>query len=439
MPVGMIESLDHEARGITRLEGKTIFVEGALPGECVEFVCFHKKPTYEIARVVRVLKASPSRVEPACPHFGVCGGCSLQHCDSDAQVAAKQRVLESNLWHLGRVIPEQLYAPIYGQPWGYRYRARLSARRVPKKGGMLIGFHERKSSFVADMQICPNLPPHVSNLLMPLRELVGGLSISAAMPQIEVAVGECVTALVLRILEPLTSADEDLLRAFADQHGVVFYLQPKGPATAYRFYPMEGPKLSYRLPDFDIEHYFSPTEFTQVNHIINRVLVRRALSLLDPQPGERIADMFCGLGNFTLPIARSGARVVGIEGSAELVCRAGENAAANGLADTVEYGVANLFEATPETLAALGYFDKMLIDPPREGALELVKAIGEDKLGGPKRIVYVSCNPATLARDAAILVAQKKYVLRGVGVVNMFPNTSHVESVALFEKSATEA
>lgn len=430
MPTGVIESLDHEARGITRLEGKTVFVEGALPGERVEYVAFRKKPTFDVAHTTRILKPSPSRVEPRCPHFGVCGGCSMQHLEPAAQVAAKQRVLESNLWHLGRIEPEQIYAPIYGPAWGYRHRARLSARLVPKKGGMLVGFHERKSSYVADMRRCENLPPRVSALLVPLRELIGALSIADAMPQIEVAVGDHVTALVLRILAPLNSADEALVRAFADTHGVVFYLQPKGPASVYRFYPVEGPQLSYRLPDYDIEHFFSPTEFTQVNHAVNRVLVRRAIELLAPQAGERIADMFCGLGNFTLPIARSGAYVVGIEGSAELVRRAGENAAANGLADRVEYGVANLFEATPESLSALGHFDKMLIDPPREGAVELVKAIGPD---GPRRIVYVSCNPATLARDAAILVTQRGYRLRGTGVVNMFPNTSHVESIALFE------
>ncbi len=431
MPTGIIESLDHEARGITRLDGKTIFVEGALPGEKVDYVCFRKKPTFEVARLERVIKASPSRVTPRCPHFGVCGGCSMQHLDPAAQVAAKQRVLEANLWHLGRVKAEQLYAPIYGAAWGYRLRARLSARNVPKKGGVLIGFHEKKSSYVADMRQCEILPPHVSKLLLPLRELVTALSICAAMPQIEVAVGETVTALVLRILEPLSGADEALLRAFADRHGVVFYLQPKGPATAYRFYPLDGPPLSYRLPDYDVEHFFSPTEFTQVNHAINRVLVRRALALLAPQSGERIADMFCGLGNFTLPIARSGAQVVGIEGSGELVRRAEENAAANGLHERVEYRVANLFAATPESLSALGAFDKMLIDPPREGAVELINAIGEN---GPQRIVYVSCSPATLARDAAILVARKGYRLRGAGVINMFPNTSHVESMALFER-----
>lgn len=430
MPTGIIESLDHEARGITRLDGKTIFVEGALPGEQVEFVSFRTKPSFEVASTERILKASPQRVAPRCPHFGVCGGCSMQHLDSTAQVAAKQRVLEANLWHLARLKAGQLYSPIYGAPWAYRQRARFSVHMVPKLG-VLVGFHERKSSFIADIRECPNLTPQVSDLLLPLRELVSALSICKAVPQIEVAVGEASTVLVLRILEPLNTADEALLRAFADRHQIVFYLQPKGPSSAFRFYPKDGAKLSYRLPDFDIEHFFAPTDFTQVNFAINRVLVRRALTLLDAQPHERIADMFCGLGNFTLPIARSGARVVGIEGNAELVRRAGENAAANGLAGQVYYAVANLFEATPASLAKLGRFDKMLIDPPREGAVELVRALGKD---APQRIVYVSCNPSTLARDAAILVQQKGYHLSGAGVINMFPNTSHVESIALFEK-----
>ena len=429
MPTGIIESLDHEGRGIARLEGKAIFVEGALPGEHVEFVSLRKKPTYEIARMERILKASPQRVTPRCPHFGVCGGCSMQHLDSVAQVAAKQRVLESNLWHLARIKAEQLYSPIYGAPWAYRQRARFSVHM--RASGALVGFHERKSSFVADMRQCDNLPPSISALLLPLRELVSALSIGKAVPQIEVAIGEALTVLVLRIMEPLNKADEARVRAFADQHEVVFYLQAKGPSSAYRFYPTDGARLSYRLPDFDIEHFFSPTDFTQVNFAINRVLVRRALALLDPQPDERIADMFCGLGNFTLPIARSGARVMGVEGNAELVRRAGENAEANGLRGLVDYGVANLFEATPKSLAALGRFDKMLIDPPREGAVALVNALGDE---GLRRIVYVSCNPSTLARDAAILVKTKGYRLRGAGVINMFPNTSHVESIALFER-----
>ncbi|MFZ2853786.1 MAG: 23S rRNA (uracil(1939)-C(5))-methyltransferase RlmD [Rhodocyclaceae bacterium] len=434
MPIGIIESLDHDGRGIARLDGKTIFVEGALPGELVEYASYRRKPSYEVARVSRIEKASGDRVVPPCPHFGVCGGCSMQHLDSVAQVAAKQRVLEDNLWHLGRLRPEQLYPAIHGVPWGYRHRARLSVRFVSKKGGVLVGFHEKKSGFIADMSQCGILPPQLSALLPPLRQLIGKLSIREQLPQIEVAVGERITALVLRNMAPLKPADESLLRAFSDQYGVVFYLQPKGPATAYRFYPLDAPALSYCLPEYDVEHFFSPTEFTQVNHAVNRVLVRRAMNLLAPRSGERIADMFCGLGNFTLPIARSGASVVGIEGSAELVGRAAENAAANGLADRVEYAVANLFEATPATVAALGHFDKMLIDPPRDGAIELVRSLGEDgQQRGPQRIVYVSCSPSTLARDAAILVNQKGYRFSGAGVVNMFPNTSHVESIALFE------
>ena len=443
MPTGVIESLDHEARGITRLEGKTIFVEGALPGEIVEYTSIRSKPTYEIARAERILKESPSRVAPKCPHFGICGGCSMQHLESSAQVAAKQRLLEANLWHLGKLKAEQLYPPVYGAPWGYRSRARFSVFMLDKAGSALVGFHERKSSYVAEITQCENLKPQVSALIMPLRELVAALSVRHSLPQIEVAVGEQITALVLRILAPLSAPDEVVVRAFADQHDVVFYLQPKGPASAYRFYPLDERKLAYRLPEYAIEHVFSPTEFTQVNSEINRVLVRRAMALLDPQPGERIADMFCGLGNFSLPIARLGASVVGVEGNRELVLRAAENAAANGLGDRAAYEVANLFEITAKQLKKLGHFDKMLIDPPREGAVELVKAlddIGPDDAGGgkpcrnPQRIAYVSCNPATLARDSAILVRQKGYRLRGAGVVNMFPNTSHVESIALFER-----
>jgi len=434
MPIGVIESLDHEARGITRREGKTVFVEGALPGERVEYAVFRRKPSYEMARTLHVLHASADRAEPRCPHFGICGGCSMQHLEPMAQVATKQRLLEDNLWHLGRIQADQIYAPIYGEPWAYRHRARLSVRFVAKKGGVLVGFYEKKSSYVADIRQCEILPAHLSALLLPLRELIGGLTIRDRLPQIEVAVGERATVLVLRILEPLAAADEILLRRFADHFGVVFFLQPQGPDSAYRFHPLDAPPLSYLLPDYQIEHFFSPTDFTQVNHAINRVLVRRALSLLEPRPGERIADMFCGLGNFTLPIARCGAQVLGIEGNSKLVQRAANNAAANGLAHLVEYRVGNLFAATAESWARSGAVDKMLIDPPREGALELVKSL---PAVWPRHIVYISCSPATLARDAAILVTQKNFRLCGAGVVNMFPQTSHVESIALFERPTT--
>jgi len=294
---------------------------------------------------------------------------------------------------------------------------------------MLIGFHERRSSYIADLRSCAVLPPHVSALFEPLRALFSSLSIADRLPQLEIAVGEHCTALSLRILEPLSTNDERLLREFADRHQVVFYLQPKGPDSVQRFCPLPGPPLSYALPEYGLEFEFKPTDFTQVNHAANRVLVRKALALLAPAPGERIADMFCGLGNFTLPIARSGAQVVGIEGSPRLVERARAAAAAHGL--PAAFDVANLFECTTESLAALGRFDKMLIDPPREGAIELVKALEAD---APRRLVYVSCNAATLARDAAVLVSVKGYRLKAAGVVNMFPHTAHVESVALFER-----
>jgi len=431
VPIGTIVSLDHEARGIARQEGKTIFVDGALPGETVEYASFRRKPNYELAHLVSVLKPSVARVQPRCPHFGICGGCAMQHIEPSAQVAAKQRVLEDSLWHIGRVRPESILPPIHGEAWGYRHRARLSVRKIERKGGVLIGFHEKRSSYIADMKTCAILPPHVSALLMPLRELIDSLSVAERLPQLELAVGEHCTVFVLRILDPLTAADEKRLRDFADRHQIIFYLQPKGPDSAYRFYPVDGPRLSYTLPEFGLELDFKPTDFTQVNHAVNRVLVRRALRLLNPQPGERIADMFCGLGNFTLPIACSGASVVGVEGSPALVKRGRESAVANGLGERVEFGVANLFECTEASVAKLGRFDKMLIDPPREGAVELVKALGAD---APRRIVYVSCNPATLARDAAVLVSIKGYRFISAGVINMFPHTAHVESIAVFER-----
>ena len=432
MPLATIESLDHEGRGVAHVDGKTIFIEGALPGERVEYASFRRKPNYEIATLVSVLTASSQRVAPRCPHFGVCGGCSMQHLDPAAQTAVKQRVLEDALWHIGRLRPEQVLPPISGPAWGYRFRARLSVRVVPKKGGVLVGFHEKRSSYVAVMDVCPVLPPKVSALIPALKALVAEMSVPNRLPQVEIAIGGEQTVLVLRHLEPLTSRDEERLRGFADCHRIVWYLQPKGPESAHLFHPPDAPPLAYRLDDFDIEHRFRPTEFTQVNHGVNRMLVRRAMTLLGPQAGERVLDLFCGLGNFSLPIARGGARVMGVEGSAGLVERARENAAANGLSGQVDYRVADLFAIDTAGLAALGTFDKWLIDPPRDGAIEVVKALPES--GPPGRIVYVSCSPATLARDAAVLVHEMGYALRGAGIGSMFPHTSHVESIALFER-----
>lgn len=429
-----VVSLDQEGRGVARVEGKAVFVEGALPRERVAYTTLKRKTSYEIARADAILRPSAERAVPRCPHFPVCGGCSMQHLDAVAQVASKQRSLEDALWHIGRVRPQEILPAIHGPAWGYRHRARLSVRFVARKGGVLVGFHERRSSYVADMLSCAILPKHISALLPRLRELIGALSIRDRLPQIELAVGDDeppVEVLVLRVLEPPSAADCDLLRAFADRHRVQFYLQPGGPETAAPFHPA-APRLAYALPEFGLRFPYGPTEFTQVNPAINRVLVRRALSLLDPQPGETVADFFCGLGNFSLPIARSGAAVIGVEGSSTLVRRAAEIAALNGLAARTRFVAANLFEATPQVVEALGPLDGALIDPPREGAIALVKALPGD--GPPRRIVYVSCNAATLARDTAVLVHDHNYTLAAAGVVNMFPHTAHVESIAVFDR-----
>ncbi len=385
-------------------------------------------------------RESSQRVTPRCRHFGICGGCKLQHFEIGAQVATKQRALEDGLWHLGKVRPERLLQAIAGPSWGYRYRARLSVRYVRKKDKVLVGFHERKSSYVADMDSCEVLPPHLSQMLVPLATLIEGMDQRERLPQIEVAVGSQITALVLRHLEPLSTADLQRLRAFAADHGIQWWLQPKGPDSAH---PMEhgGPTLNYTLPEFGITMPFKPTDFTQVNHQINQVLVGRAMRLLEIQPDERVIDWFCGLGNFTLPIATRAREALGLEGSDALVARSRENAALNGLAGKTSFLARNLFEITPAEIAGYGYADKWLVDPPREGAFALAKALADLHADAsspsgyvpPKRIVYVSCNPATLARDAGLLVHQAGYRCIAAGAVNMFPHTAHVESIAVFE------
>ena len=428
----IIESLDHEGRGIAHADGKVIFIEGALTGECVTYSTYRKKTSYEQAQVSQIIKSSFMRVPPKCQHFGVCGGCSMQHLEAHAQVAAKQRVLEDNLERIGKVKPETMLPPIYGQVWGYRQRARLSVRHVLKKGKTLVGFREKNGKYVADMQHCEILPPKIAKLLPLLGELNESFTIRDALPQIEVAVGDHVDVLVLRILQALSPADEAAIRRFADTHQVQFWLQTKGPETVAPFYPLDAPALTYSLPEFGITMPFAPTEFTQVNSAMNRLMVSRALRLLKPQPNEHIADFFCGLGNFTLPIARSGAQVLGVEGSAALVKRSAQNAAFNGLSGNTKFAAMNLFEMDETALARLGRFDKWLVDPPRDGAIELMKSINTET--APRRIVYVSCSPSTLARDAEVLVHVKGYTLKAAGVMNMFPHTSHVESIAVFEK-----
>jgi 23S rRNA (uracil1939-C5)-methyltransferase len=441
-----IKSLDMEGRGVGHLQnedgtrGKVIFVEGALPGERVSFQSFRKKAKWEAATLTTLHRESAMRTKPECSYFGICGGCALQHVEPSAQVAIKQRVLEDNLKHIGKVKAETMLRPVHGPTWGYRYRARISVRNVPKKGGVLIGFHERKSSFITDMTTCEVLPPNVSAMLVPLRHLVASLSIVDSLPQIEIAVGESegvkITAMVLRIMASLTEEDKAKLRTFADTYQVQWWLQPDGPEKVYQFYPTHT-RLQYNLPEFGITLPFIPTDFTQVNHQINRILVSLALRLLDAKPHERIADLFCGMGNFTLPIATKACQVVGIEGSMTLIARAGQNARENGLSEKTLFHCRDLFQAKTEDFIALGKFDRILIDPPREGAMAICQALaGLTKLHPhllPQRIVYISCNPATLARDAALLVHEAKYVLKHAGIVNMFPHTAHVESIAVFD------
>ncbi len=433
-----IEALDLEARGVAhRADGKVVFAAGALPGEEVRVRITRSKAKWEQGEAVAWRRAAFTRVQPRCPHFGVCGGCSMQHIDPQAQVAFKQRTLEDDLWHLAQVRPQTMLRPLAGPSWGYRHRARFTVRLVHKKGGVLVGFHERGSTYVADMRSCAILPPHVSALLLPLRALIAGLSCPDRLPQIELAVGEAQTVFVLRHLEPLAAADLKALTAFGLEHDVQWWLQPGGPHTAAPLDPQDPP-LAYALPEFGMRMPFKPTDFTQVNHRINQALVSRALRLLAPQANERVADWFCGLGNFTLPLATRAAQVLGVEGSEALVQRARDNAAANGLQRNTRFETRNLFDMDASALQQLGAFDKWLVDPPREGALALCKALVESRAAGlqaPARIVYVSCNPATLARDAGMLVHQGGYALKSAGVVNMFPHTSHIESIAVFEQA----
>lgn len=472
-----IESMDIEAQGIAhRADGKVVFVDGALPYEVVNANVNRKKDNWEKASLNQIYRESFLRVTPKCSnaglHNGSCGGCKMQHLDASAQVAIKQRVLEDLLNHLGQVKPQVMMRPIEGPQWGYRYRARLSVRDVRKKNAVLVGFHERKSRYVADMQHCEILPPHMSALLMPLRDLIASLDAREHCPQIELAIGEDVNALVLRHMVPLNEQDEKRLLEFGQKHHVQWWLQPSSVESTHlmkapaNLSPQQDLQLSYKLPDFEITMPFKPTDFTQVNPHINQVLVSKALRLLQPQKTDTVIDWFCGLGNFTLPLACLSAKVIGIEGSETLVERAQDNHTFNQAQPErvismgeAHFACKNLFEITPEDLLQLGQAQKWLIDPPREGAFALVKALNE-LLGGdplladpnssaqaplapnsnyqaPERIVYVSCNPATLARDAKILVHGAGYTLTHAGIVNMFPHTAHVESIAVFERSAS--
>ncbi len=433
-----INGLDSEGRGVARnSDGKVYFLNNALPNEIVtEYIIRRNKKNYCEGDAISIHKKSPLRTPPPCQHFGICGGCSLQHINHNAQVAIKQRTLEDNLAYIGKIKPQRILPAVYGIDSAYRFRARMSVKYVEKKGGVLVGFHEKASPFVADMHQCIILPPHVSALISPLRQLIAQLSIRDKLPQIEWAVGAHVTVIALRIMESLTEQDQQLLRDFIDQHQtsqnpLQLWLQPGKPNTLRPFYPLQMPALSYVLNEFDLELIYHPTEFTQVNAKVNEIMVSRAMHLLNPNCNDNIVDMFCGLGNFSLPLAKKGANVIGIEGAQSLVTRATQNAQHNDLSEKCQFKVANLFDPKQFDMQHWSQCNKWLIDPPRDGAFELVNALPNQQ--GPQKIVYVSCKSATLARDAQIL-QNKGYVLRSAGIINMFAHTSHVESIALFEK-----
>lgn len=424
-----IESLANDGRGVARHEGKTVFVNGALPGEEVHCEIRKRRSKYDEAVITEVIKASPDRVTPRCSAADVCGGCSLQHMSGDAQIHAKQQILLDTLMHIGKVKPQTILPPLQGPHWNYRRKARLGVRVVPKKGGVLVGFREARSSYIAVLDQCEILDGRFSQLIIPLQELIAELSISRRIPQIEVAAGDDTAVLVFRHLEPLTENDLGLLREFGCAHDLHIMLQPGGPDSIEALYPETQGLLAYRLEDWDVEVRFRPTDFTQVNAGINRLMLTRALELLAPEEGDDVLDLFCGVGNFTLPLARVSSHVTGIEGDAVLVKMARDNAGHNGL-NNAAFITADLYDEPLDGTWLHRKWDRILLDPPRSGAIEVISRLPELE---PKRIVYVSCNPATLARDAAVLVSEHGYALSAAGVMDMFPHTNHVESIAVFD------
>lgn len=431
-----ITDLGHDGRGVARIDGKTVFVAGALLGERVRLALRKRHRHFDEAETLEVLERSPHRVEPRCRHFGQCGGCSLQHLDAAAQIEAKQRVLADNFARIGKVAPEAWLPPLTDQPWGYRRKGRLSVRAVAKKGRVLVGFREESNPrFVADIERCEVVHPALGPKIGLLGELVGGLEAAADIAQIEFAAGDDTVALVFRHLKPLGERDRAALVAFGREHGFAIYLQPGGVSSVHPLWP-EQPRLAFRLPAGEgvdeVELEFRPLDFVQVNAGMNRRMLARALELLDPQPADRVLDLFCGLGNFTLPIARRVAEVAGVEGEHGLVERAGENAARNGIANA-RFHVANLFEDQRGAPWAREAWDKLLLDPPRAGADKVLDYLPHR---ATRRVVYVSCHPASLARDAGILVQKHGFRLVSAGVMDMFPHTAHVESIALFERGA---
>ena len=425
-----ITNLTHDGRGVTHVAGKAVFVAGALAGERVRLRYAGKHRHYDEAVVEEILQASPDRVEPRCAHFGVCGGCALQHLDPLAQIVAKQRVLLENLERIGKLQPQEVLPPLTDSPWGYRRKGRLSVKYVEKKGRVLVGFRESNGRYVADIKHCDVLDPSVGGRIEAITALVESLEAKRDIPQIEIAAGDDLVALVFRHLKPLCDADTFALTQFAQTTGLGVFLQPGGLDSVAPLWPVDA-QLSFRLPAFDVELEFRPLDFIQVNGGMNRRMIDHALALLDPQPTDRVLDLFCGLGNFTLPLARRAAHVTGVEGEAGLVRRAGDNARRNGI-DNATFFSADLSADQRAAGWAKADYDRLLLDPPRSGADAILEYLPKRNV---QRVVYVSCHPASLARDAAILVERHGFALKSAGVMDMFPHTAHVESIALFVRN----
>ncbi len=423
-----IESLSHEGRGVTHVNGKTMFVDEGLPGEELKVRISRQHSRYSEAVILEILKPSPDRIAPECAHYAICGGCSFQHVRSEYQIHHKQRVLLEQLQHIGQVQPENVLPPLTGPVWGYRRRARLGVKHVEKKQKVLVGFREKNSPYIADINRCVVLHPAVGNIIEQLQQLITGLSIHRQLPQIEVAVADNLTALVFRHLVPLDEKDIAALKQFESAQQVVIYLQSGGIDTITPLSPERTAPLVYALSDFGITFEFLPSDFIQINQDINRVMVNQALKLLEAGQRHTVLDLFCGLGNFSLPLAKQAGQVTGVEGDAGLIARARENALRNGIAN-ITFHTANLAQADLQAEFLNHDYDRVLLDPPRAGAIEIIQLM---KFKNTERIVYVSCNPATLARDAGILVRDKGFHLQQAGVMDMFPHTSHVESIALF-------
>jgi 23S rRNA (uracil1939-C5)-methyltransferase len=424
-----IGDLSHDGRGVASFGEKRVFVHGALPGERVSVQITSRRRNYDEGEAIEIIEPSPDRVEPQCPHFGQCGGCSLQHLAPRKQIEAKQNTLVQNLERIGKVTPGTVWEPLTGPEWHYRRKARLSVRYVYKKERVLVGFRERNGRYVADIQECHVLDERISSRLVVLAELIGSMDARNTIPQLEVSCGDRECALVFRHMEPLSAGDLEKLRHFAIDSGIAVLLQPAGPASIHCLEPASL-DLEFELPGFGLRLAFGPSDFIQVNAAMNQKMIHRALQLLEPGKQERVLDLFCGLGNFTLPIASMAGEAVGIEGDSELVRKAVENAKRNEVNNAV-FHVADLGEDPGSAPWLKHHYDKILVDPPRSGAEFMLPHIAAS---GASRVVYVSCHPASLARDAGILVHQFGFRLLGAGVMDMFPHTGHVESIALFER-----